>query len=330
MQEVWDSLGGLDDGSEFDQLWGKLAGGNFDGAWEEAADEEYRYRKDNPYLGQADLLARGTELFERGELSEAVLALEAAVQQQPDDSIAWQLLGQTHADSDDDQQAIACLRRAVSSDPHNLDALLALGVSFTNELDQTRALLHLHHWIESNPQFAALAEPALSPADANLNPFALQQQVTDLYLKAAAHSPGNADIHAVLGVLYNLSREYPLAVKAFETALELRPKDYSLWNKLGATQANAMSCEAAVPCYVQALECKPQYVRALSNLGISYGNMRSYEAAAQCYLKALSLNPEARHIWNYLTMTFASMSRPDLVEKAQLADHTAFHADFDF
>jgi len=40
-------------------------------------------------------------------------------------------------------QAIACLRRAVSSDAHNLDALLALGVSYTNELDQTRALEHL-------------------------------------------------------------------------------------------------------------------------------------------------------------------------------------------
>ena len=49
---------------------------------------------------------------------QAVLALEAAVQQQPEDSIAWQTLGQAHADSDDDQQAIASLRRAVSSDPH--------------------------------------------------------------------------------------------------------------------------------------------------------------------------------------------------------------------
>lgn len=40
-------------------------------------------------------------------------------------------------------QAIACLRRAVASDAHNLEALLSLGVSYTNELDQTRALEHL-------------------------------------------------------------------------------------------------------------------------------------------------------------------------------------------
>ena len=44
--------------------------------------------------------------------------LEAAVTADPEDSIAWQTLGQAHADADDDNHAIACLQRAVAADPH--------------------------------------------------------------------------------------------------------------------------------------------------------------------------------------------------------------------
>jgi len=207
--------------------------------------------------------------------------------------------------------------------------MLALGVSYTNELDQTRALEHLQHWLESHPDFVSLASESTKSPPAP-TPFHLQQQVTNLFEAAVVVSPSNADLHGVLGVLHNLSRDYPKAVAAFERALQLRPEDYSLWNKLGATQANAMSCEAALPCYARALELKPDYVRALSNLGISYGNMSDHEEAAQCYLKALSLNKGATHIWSYLTMTFTSMKRPDLVDKALVADVGAFRDEFDF
>jgi Flp pilus assembly protein TadD len=360
MEEVWKSLSvqdraavgrslGGDAAADLDSVWQSLRNADYDASWEDAwvqgmsgdaldvadADAPYRFHKNNPYIGSTDLLQRGIDLFRRGELSEAVLVLEAAVQTQPDDSIAWQTLGQAHADTDDDAQAIACLRRAVASDPHNLDALLALGVSYTNELDQTRALRHLQLWLESHPDFTDIgsgeAGVAAPPRPGALeNPFELQRRVTDLFLHAVEKRPENADLHAVLGVLHNLSRSYPEAVASFEAALRMRPDDYSLWNKLGATRANAMSCAEAVPCYVKALELKPQYVRALSNLGISYGNMANYEAAAQCYLKALSLNREASHIWGYLTMNFTSMGRADLVAKAGTAEHEAFRVDFDF
>ena len=48
--------------------------------------------------------------------------------------------------------------------------------------------------------------------------------VTDLFLEAVTASPANADLHAVLGVLYNLSRSYTEAMASFEEALRLRPE----------------------------------------------------------------------------------------------------------
>lgn len=64
-------------------------------------------------------------------------------------------------------------------------------------------------------------------------------------------SPEDADLHIVLGVLYNLSREYDRAIESFRTALELKPRDYSLWNKLGATQANSVQGADAILAYQQ-------------------------------------------------------------------------------
>ena len=56
--------------------------------------------------------AKGKSLFQSGLLSEAVLALEAEVQRQPQNVEAWRLLGTVHAENDDDQQ-VSCLQPLV-------------------------------------------------------------------------------------------------------------------------------------------------------------------------------------------------------------------------
>ncbi len=48
--------------------------------------------------------AKGKALFQSGLLSEAVMALEAEVQRNPQNVDAWRLLGTVHAENDDDQQ----------------------------------------------------------------------------------------------------------------------------------------------------------------------------------------------------------------------------------
>ncbi|XP_040970580.1 peroxisome biogenesis protein 5-like isoform X1 [Gossypium hirsutum] len=207
----------------------------------------------------------GQELFRKGLLSEAVLSLEAEVIKSLENAEGWRLLGITHAENDDGQQAIAAMMRAQEADPTNLEVLLALGVSHTNELEQTAALKYLYGWLRHHPKYGTLAPPEL----ANSLYYA---DVARLFIEVAQMSPEDADVHIVLAVLYNLSGEYDKAIASFKTALKLKPNDYSLWNKPCATQANSVQSADAILAYQQALDLKPNYVRAWANIGVSYAN----------------------------------------------------------
>ncbi|KAI4321758.1 hypothetical protein MLD38_035105 [Melastoma candidum] len=267
----------------------------------------YVFSDMNPYVGHPNPLKEGQELFRKGLLSEAILALEAEVIKNPENSEGWRLLGITHAENDDDQQAIAAMMKAQEADPTNLEVLLALGVSHTNELEQAAALRYLYGWLHHHPKYGTLASPAMPEVFYHTD-------VARLFQDASQMSPEDADVHIVLGVLYNLSREYDRAIESFRRALELRPNDYSLWNKLGATQANSVQSADAILAYQKALDLKPNYVRAWANMGISYANQGMYEESISYYVRALAMNPKADNAWQYLRISLSNASRNDMLE----------------
>ncbi|KAL1195231.1 Peroxisome biogenesis protein 5 [Cardamine amara subsp. amara] len=270
----------------------------------------YVFSDMNPYVGHPDPMKEGQELFRKGLLSEAALALEAEVMKNPENAEGWRLLGVTHAENDDDQQAIAAMMRAHDADPTNLEVLLALGVSHTNELEQATALKYLYGWLQNHPKYGAIAPPELANS-------LYHADIARLFNEASQMNPEDADVHIVLGVLYNLSREFDRAITSFQTALQLKPNDYSLWNKLGATQANSVQSADAISAYQQALDLKPNYVRAWANMGISYANQGMYKESIPYYVRALAMNPKADNAWQYLRLSLSCASRQDLIEACE-------------
>ncbi|XP_022940955.1 peroxisome biogenesis protein 5 [Cucurbita moschata] len=322
---------------EFGQQVGEGASGeadNWANAYDEFLNEQvaakgktdasngiYVFSDMNPYVGHPNPLKEGQDLFRKGLLSEAVLALEAEVMKNPENSEGWRLLGIAHAENDDDQQAIAAMKRALDVDPTNLEVLLALGVSHTNELEQAAALRYLYGYLQHHPKYGALARPELSDS-------LYYADVAGLFNEAAKMFPDDADVHIVLGVLYNLSREFDKAIASFQTALKLKPQDYSLWNKLGATQANSIQSADAILAYQQALDLKPNYVRAWANMGISYANQGLYEESIKYYVRSLSMNPKADNAWQYLRISLSCASRNDMLDACDSRNLDALQKEF--
>uniref|UniRef100_A0A3B1JFV8 PEX5-related protein n=1 Tax=Astyanax mexicanus TaxID=7994 RepID=A0A3B1JFV8_ASTMX len=302
----------------------------------------YFFHTDNPYKEWPNAFEEGVQKCREGDLNSAVLLLEAAILQDPQDSEAWQVLGTTQAENENEQAAIVCLQRCLELHPNNLSALMALAVSLTNTGQQQEACEALHRWIRHNPAYRHLLQDR-SPLDGSplpkrrgssvspISSLGCSQlvEVLELYQEAVQQNPSSVDpdLQTGLGVLFNLSSDFDKAVDAFNAALSVRPEDYLLWNRLGATLANGDRSEEAVEAYTRALELQPGFIRSRYNLGISCINLGAHREAVSNFLTALNQQRKNRShqvmsssIWAALRIALSIMDLPELIHAASVGD----------
>ncbi|XP_026062171.1 PEX5-related protein isoform X3 [Carassius auratus] len=305
-------------------------------------EKGYYFHTSNPYKDYTNAYEQGLQKCRDGDLNSAVLLLEAAIQQDPQDSEAWQVLGTTQAENENEQAAIVCLQRCLELHPNNLKALMALAVSLTNTGQQPEACEALHRWIRYNPRYRHLLQDR-SPLDgsplprrrgSSISPISTLGcsqlvEVLELYQEAVQQNAEGVDpdLQTGLGVLFNLSSEFDKAVDAFNAALSVRPEDYLLWNRLGATLANGDRSEEAVEAYTRALELQPGFIRSRYNLGISCINLGAHREAVNNFLTALHQQRKSRshqvmssNIWAALRIALSLMNQPELFQAASVGD----------
>uniref|UniRef100_A0A8C2D084 PEX5-related protein n=1 Tax=Cyprinus carpio TaxID=7962 RepID=A0A8C2D084_CYPCA len=305
-------------------------------------EKGYYFHTDNPFKDWPNAFEEGLRKSREGELPNAVLLLEAAVLQDPQDSEAWLVLGTTQAENENEQAAIVSLQRCLELHPNNLQALMALAVSLTNTGMRQEAAEALLSWLRHNPKYKHLLKSrthlqsspgSRRPSCPSTTGCPLLPEVKELYLEAAQHNSDtiDPDLQTGLGVLYNLSSEFNKAVEAFNAALSVRPEDYLLWNRLGATLANGDRSEEAVEAYTRALELQPGFIRSRYNLGISCINMGAHREAASNFLTALGLQRKSRsrqlshqvmsgNIWAALRIALSMLDQPELFQAANIGD----------
>ncbi|KAI5449872.1 Peroxisomal membrane signal receptor PTS1 [Naganishia albida] len=300
-------------------------------------------------------LASGTAAAQASQLSESggqtlLAGGEAAV---------WTLLGQTQAMDEKETSAVRALEegrkrfeadkgRSELADRTFGEGLVSLAISYTNESYDYSALLALHRYLSLlHPSYAGpvpssdLDMDMLDPETHDIpNPWHANQRLTESYLALARDqiTAGvvDADVQVGLGVLYYQTGEFERARDCWVAALGVRPTDFQLWNRLGATLANSGSPEEAIDAYRRALELKPSFTRAIYNLGVSCLNIGVFQEAAEHLLAGLALHavdasavPAAKlgngadapdhstTLWTTLRRVFQAMERPDLVDMAK-------------
>ncbi|XP_003690158.1 peroxisomal targeting signal 1 receptor [Apis florea] len=314
--------------------------------------KDYEFHEENPMKNLPNALKEGKKRLEAGDLPSAILCFEAAVQQDENNSEAWLLLGKTLAENEQDPLAISALKRCLHLDPSNGPALMALAVSYTNESYQNQACITLKEWLLKNEKYKHLSIQKINNEQnikSNVSSILFEdvhEEVKNLYIQAARMNPWNeidADVQCGLGVLFNLSNEYDKASDCFQAALQVRPHDSRLWNRLGATLANGQKSEEAVTAYHHALKLSPGFIRARYNLGISCINLGAFKEAGEHLIIALNQQAAGRGIqgenfppktmsniiWSTLRLVISLMHKYHLNEAIENRDLTRLNKEFE-
>jgi peroxin-5 len=299
---------------------------------QETQSQPYLFHQANPYAMGAPIVR------ELSPTTMGVLELEAALQQEPRDASAWLALGLKQQENEREDAAIRALQRAVELQPETRAAWLALAVSYTNEGKDDRAHDALERWLD-------LTQGGGAPETMGESRDERAARIINRLIDIARQNPDDldVDVQVALGVLFNASEDYAKAEDCFTAALEARPDDWVLYNRLGATLANSGRSHEAIKFYHRALGLHPNFVRAQFNLGISYINLAQYRLAAQCILDAIRLQHSdvtegygadtgggntkgvtSEALWTTLRMACLHLQRPDLVTLANHHDLSGF------
>ncbi|KAI8887626.1 TPR-like protein [Backusella circina FSU 941] len=304
------------------------------------AYDTYHFSLNNPYIINPEAI----DGEQHTSLSDSIMALEAKAQLETSNANAWKTLGLKQQENERDVAAIAALRQAMKMNPGLLDGWIALAVSYTNENCRADAFDALEQWLANHPDYRHLQ---LGHSEDR------HQDLINVFLEAARSLPGvemDPEVQIGLGILFNVSGDYDKAIDCFKAALNSKPQDYLLWNKLGATIANSGDSEGAVEAYFNALMINPAYVRARYNVAISCINMEQHNEAVEHLLTALALQQSndggaslmeegntmnmpggmSDSIWGTLRMLMKSMNREDLANQCDKRNLDSFRGEFNF
>jgi len=257
--------------------------------------------------------------------------LEAAIQQGDlgeGGYEAWVLLGETRNMDEREEAGMRALLQGVKK-AEEVGApgagMLSLAISFTNESYDRASHTMLLRWFRARYPEVHISEETIQAISTNSS-WDTHGRITELFLDLARSHHGedkmDPDLQMALGVLFYTNAEYERAQDCFVAALNVRPKDYLLWNRLGSSLSNGNKPEEALGAYREALQLRPTYTRAIYNVGVACLNIGADKEAAEHFLSALSLQEStsgdtSEQLWFTLHRAFLSMKRSDLADLAK-------------
>jgi tetratricopeptide (TPR) repeat protein len=275
-----------------------------------------------PRNGPAALaLARGDTLAEKGDLPGALAAYNTAIEQDPDNPLAYLGRGAAHRNKGDLDRAIADFSEAIRLEPeqtagyHNraavhhdrgdLDRAIAdygavlrldpkdavahnnRGLAHADKGDLKRAIADYTDAIRLDPEYkVARNNRGLAHARAGQH----EPAIAD-YTEAIRLDPQYAAAYRNRGAAYLAKCDYDRAIGDCTEALRLLPRSPLTYNNRGLAYYHKRDFDRAVADFTEAIRLDGKFARAYFNRAAAHTELGNAELAAADRATALKLDP---------------------------------------
>lgn len=118
--------------------------------------------------------------------------------------------------------------------------------------------------------------------------------------RALAVDPKNVNVHNSLGVCHGVRGKFDLAIHAFETAIALNPEDVMATYNLGLAHLKQGHREKALDLFLEAHRLDGEHPDIVCQIGLCYREMGRMEAALGYLEKAAQNTPKWGHVFRAL------------------------------
>lgn len=211
----------------------------------------------NEAAAEAPLFEQASQAYEQGRRTQAAQLARQLLQQSPQHTGAWFLLGSVLLDDGRAEEALPCLQAAARLAPMHAGILRALGTAHFN----------LQQWPEAARQFDLALHHG--PADAGLlNNFGVtlkelgeSEAAIEVYRQALQLEPNDARIHNNLALALNREHDYAAAIDAYKRSTQLDARNAAVWINLATLLEQTNRLDETEAVLAQALQLEPQSAR---------------------------------------------------------------------
>jgi tetratricopeptide (TPR) repeat protein len=284
-------------------------------------------------------------LYDLQHYDEAIASCDQAIEQNPDDGLAWLMRGMALENQQNYEQAIVAYDRVVQIQPEDALAWFKRGAVLQNLgrseealtcYDQVLKFQSDHYWawhdrgkvLEALQQFeeamrsydqAVQIKPDLQAAiDSRQRILNVLHQGNPISEEDSTVLPtSESEIQASddygtwfqKGQVLEKLHHYTEAVMAYNKAMQLNPHDPEVLRWRGNVLFSLKRYEEAIGSYDKAIQLQPRNPHLWCCLASSLIKLKRYQEAAVCFDKAVQLQPHSHSTWYWRGRVLSELKR---------------------